>query len=434
MGSGLGGKAMLGPAVRQPDPTLDAPRGFAASMRRLSVFSVTVVAVWVTAAVLLVRAITWAGWHDVTPAFFLILTGAVLFELRPLTVLQYPQPTTIHLGQSFAFAALYLWGPAPAIVVSAVSWGLGTAFRGKESWKVAFNVAQFVVSMGAAGAVMVALGGSPMGQSHPPSWHDIPWVVATWVTHFVVNDTLVALAADPEGPTFAQDFSANVRWYLVADLLADTLAVVVVVLADAGTFYPVLLLLPLLLFSRTYDLSRSANHEALHDPLTGVGNRRLFFARLAEAIQRRQSVAVLILDMDGFKAVNDSYGHLAGDTVLRTTAERIASSVRGVDMVARYGGDEFAVLLTDRPDPADVMDVAERIVRSVSRVVPFGQAALPIGVSVGLVTVTRTEPLSVDEAIHRADQAMFLAKADGGGIRVWSPGMTNLGAHPESRS
>jgi len=212
----------------------------------------------------------------------------------------------------------------------------------------------------------------------------------------------------------------------VADLLADTLAVVVVVLADAGTFYPVLLLLPLLLFSRTYDLSRSANHEALHDPLTGVANRRLFFARLGEAIQRRQSVAVMIIDMDGFKEVNDSYGHLAGDAVLRTTAERIASSVRAADMVARYGGDEFAVLLTERPDPDDAVEVAERIVRSVSRVVPFGQAALPIGASVGVVTVVRTDPLSVDEAIHRADQAMFLAKDAGGGIKVWSPVVAEL--------
>jgi diguanylate cyclase (GGDEF)-like protein len=389
-------------------------------MRRVSVFSVTVLAVWGTAAVLLARALTWTGWDSVGVTFFVILLGAGLFELRPLTVLQYPQPTTIHLGQSFAFAALYLWGPAPAIVVSAVSWALGTVFRGKEVWKVAFNVAQFVVSMGAAGAVMMLLHGTPIASGGLPTWTDAGWMVATWVVHFAVNDTLVALAADPEGPTFAQDFTANVRWYLIADLLADTLAVVVAVLAVSGTFYPLLLVLPLLLFSRTYDLSRSANHEALHDSLTGVANRRLFFARLAEATQRRQSVAVLVLDMDGFKSVNDGYGHLAGDAVLRTTAERITSSVRANDVVARYGGDEFAVLLTERPDPVDAIEVAERIVRSVSRVVPFGQAALPIGASVGIVALTRAEPLSVDEAIHRADQAMFLAKAAGGGIRVWT--------------
>ena len=362
---------MVGPAVRQPDPTLDAPRGFAASMRRVSVFSVTVVAVWVTAAVLLVRAITWAGWHDVTPAFFLILVGAVLFELRPLTVLQYPQPTTIHLGQSFAFAALYMWGPAPAIVVTAVSWGLGTVFRGKEAWKVAFNVAQFVVSMGAAGAVMMALGGAPMGsraaadlERHRLGGRHLggalrgqrhPGRAGCGPRGADVRPGLQRQRALVPGRRPAGRHARSSSWSCSPRPARSTRCSCCCrcCCSHAPTT------------CRARPTTRRCTTRS-----TGVANRRLFFARLAEAIQRRQSVAVLVLDMDGFKSVNDSYGHLAGDAVLRTTAERIASSVRGDDLVARYGGDEFAVLLTDRPDPDDAIEVAERIVRSVSRVVP----------------------------------------------------------------
>jgi diguanylate cyclase (GGDEF)-like protein len=424
---------MAGPAALRPRPTDGDVQDFGAAMRRVSVFSITVVGVWLAAAILLVRSVVWSGWSAVGPEFLVILLGAVLFELRPLVVLQYPAPTKIHLGQSFGFAALYLWGPAPAIVVTALSWGLGLSLRRKEPWRVLFNMGQFVVAMAAAGAAMVLLGGSPLVDQGPPTWRDAGWILATWVVHFVVNGTLVALPSTDDVAALVDELRASIRWDLVADLLADTLALVIVVLALSGPIYPLILLLPLLLFARTFDLTRSAHHEAMHDSLTGLANRRLFITELNDAVARRQSVAVMIIDMDGFKDVNDQYGHTAGDTVLATTAGRIQSSVRSADVVGRYGGDEFAILLTERPDPIDAVEVAERIRRSISRVVPFGQAVLPIGASIGVATLVRNEPLSADEALRRADDAMYLAKHSGSGVAVWAPEVDERAARRRPR-
>ena len=112
-------------------------------------------------------------------------------------------------------------------------------------------------------------------------------------------------------------------------------------------------------------LSDAMAHQAWHDPLTGLPNRSLFMDRVAHAmeLQRRRGghLAVLFCDLDGFKRVNDSYGHAAGDDLLIEVGRRIKGSVRETDTVARLGGDEFAVLLEDVSDPSEVELACDRI-------------------------------------------------------------------------
>src|SRR5690606_20749705 len=120
-------------------------------------------------------------------------------------------------------------------------------------------------------------------------------------------------------------------------------------------------------------LEQQLMQQAFSDPLTGLANRALFLDRtthaLARAVRRPQAVAVLYLDLDNFKNVNDSLGHTAGDRLLVQAAERFLSCVRAVDTIARLGGDEFAVLVEDADDPAALMHVAERIAAALA--MPF---------------------------------------------------------------
>lgn len=116
---------------------------------------------------------------------------------------------------------------------------------------------------------------------------------------------------------------------------------------------------------------RRLEHAATHDPLTGLPNRRLYADRLAQALhaaaRRRERFAVAIVDLDGFKEANTRYGHLAGDAVLRAVARRTARSLRAVDTVSRFGGDEFALIIAGPVDRAAVAKVLEKVRRRNAR-------------------------------------------------------------------
>ncbi|ADP84440.1 diguanylate cyclase/phosphodiesterase [Pseudofrankia inefficax] len=166
-------------------------------------------------------------------------------------------------------------------------------------------------------------------------------------------------------------------------------------------------------------------HQAFHDPLTGLANRALFNDRLAQALAQRArsptSVAVLFCDLDNFKHVNDALGHAAGDDLLCATARRLLGSVRTRDTVARLGGDEFAVLLDGQT--GDPVAVGRRITDTVCRPVSLAGCDHAVRASVGLVIADRDAgPVAAETLIHRADIAMYAAKAGGtGGLTVYDP-------------
>lgn len=162
----------------------------------------------------------------------------------------------------------------------------------------------------------------------------------------------------------------------------------------------------------------SANYRALHDSLTGLANRTSFLDRLGHAqAQRRgaeQAVAVLYVDIDDFKLVNDRHGHAAGDQVLVEVARRLGAAVRGGDTVARLGGDEFAVLLESASGRREAAAAAERVLRALSVPVDVHGAPVPAGASVGLA-VDDAGGRSAEELLRRADIAMYRAKHAGKG-------------------
>jgi len=169
-------------------------------------------------------------------------------------------------------------------------------------------------------------------------------------------------------------------------------------------------------------------HQALHDELTGLPNRALFQERLGRAIRRAERrddyrFAVVMMDLDRFKTINDTHGHLTGDKVLIEAARRIAPVLRSVDTLARLGGDEFAILLEEFDKPQQVIHIVRRIQEAVSLPMTVDGAELYTSASVGIVIKT-ADYASTDELLRDSDIAMYQAKGQGKGLfRVFNRAM-----------
>jgi diguanylate cyclase (GGDEF)-like protein/PAS domain S-box-containing protein len=169
-------------------------------------------------------------------------------------------------------------------------------------------------------------------------------------------------------------------------------------------------------------------HQAFHDPVTNLANRALFAERVRHAVARSRrdgnGLAVIFMDLDDFKTINDSLGHAAGDEVLIEVAKRLATSIRSSDTAARFGGDEFAILLEDIENAQEAADTAERILELLTEPLRLDQKELVVRSSLGISVVEGNAPTDAEELIRNADAAMYIAKRDGkGGYRLFEPAM-----------
>jgi diguanylate cyclase (GGDEF)-like protein len=169
------------------------------------------------------------------------------------------------------------------------------------------------------------------------------------------------------------------------------------------------------------EAERELRHQAQTDGLTGLSNRQTFLDRaffaLAHATRYDEPLSVVMIDIDHFKQINDSRGHAAGDAALRTMAQGLRTCTRAGDLVCRYGGEEFCVLLS-RATASDALRFDERLRACLAEhAVQKGEA--PIGYSAGVATRQAEDP-AVDDLIRRADAALYQAKADGRGRMVES--------------
>jgi diguanylate cyclase (GGDEF)-like protein len=169
-------------------------------------------------------------------------------------------------------------------------------------------------------------------------------------------------------------------------------------------------------------LTKELRHRALHDPLTGLGNRSLFFDRVEHALKRGRrrggSIAVMLLDLDNFKIVNDSLGHLAGDSLLCEVANRLEASLRAPDTVARLGGDEFAVLLEEVAEPDAAEQVASRVAHALAEPIQVESTKVTVAISIGYVfcdVAEMRDGADPQNLLRNADTSMYVAKERGKG-------------------
>ncbi|MBW3620538.1 MAG: EAL domain-containing protein [Actinobacteria bacterium] len=187
--------------------------------------------------------------------------------------------------------------------------------------------------------------------------------------------------------------------------------------------------------SERKQLEAQLHHRAFHDELTGLANRHLFRDRVSHAVSRAQRhpspFAVLFLDLDGFKGINDTLGHQAGDALLQVVAERVLEAIRDHDTAARLGGDEFAILVEDLTSESDAARVAERILAGLREPIEVAGATVRVDCSIGIAINERLIPTpesstrSLTDALLRdADIAMYIAKGAGKGrYEIFEPSM-----------
>ncbi len=178
------------------------------------------------------------------------------------------------------------------------------------------------------------------------------------------------------------------------------------------------------------DGARAEAEERAHtDKLTGLKNRRALEPLLARLAEEGGAFALLHLDLDHFKAVNDTHGHAAGDAVLQAVSDRLKRNTRQGDTLIRLGGDEFLLVLPDHGGAAEVTELAHRLIGDIEEPVPHGDVRLHVSASIGASLSDDYDPADPDRMMQDADTALYAVKAAGRqGVRLYSPEMGRMGA------
>jgi diguanylate cyclase (GGDEF)-like protein len=356
----------------------------------------------------------------------LVVVASLVFlgELRPVIASQVYVGSGVAISSAFVFAALYLWGFAPAIMLEATAILIAELMMRKELWKLFFNIGQYVISLSASWLVLYLAGVTTTPSAPRTAFHgsDAWWVLLSWLVYHVVNLSLVAGTAESDGQTWWESFSEDFWYYTFSTLSVLAVSPFIVVMASVAWQFVPLLLLPLVAVWKTAEISRDKERQAMHDALTDLPNRTLLQHRVGVALElgRREGtgLGLILLDLDRFKEVNDTLGHPAGDALLEVVARRLLGAVRPGDTVARLGGDEFAVLLPDIDHPTDAIEVAGRIKLALSEPFRLEGVLMDVDVSIG-IALSPQHGEDVEVLMRRADVAMYIAKGEQTGIEVY---------------
>jgi diguanylate cyclase (GGDEF)-like protein len=347
----------------------------------------------------------------------------VLGEFRPIRLSRRDEEEEILTSTTFTFALLLSSGLAAAVVVRALVCALPTLMGRKPLWKSTFNAAQYTIALVLANASLRLLSNVPRpGHAHFLT-ADLPAILVAAIIYFAVNNALTgtALALAQDAPVLAYlrhdfVFQASTAGVLLA------LAPIVVVCSERSLLMVPLFALPM---GAVYTSASMAHdkHQALHDALTNLPNRRLFRDRVNQAVvsarRSRTPVAVMLLDLDRFKEVNDTLGHHIGDLLLQQVATRLQETLREGDTIARLGGDEYAVLLPVVSGATAAEAVAEKLVQALETPFTIRSWTFDIDASIG-IAVSPEHGDTVDALMQRADVAMYVAKEGRTGFELYS--------------
>ncbi|MEU2248085.1 bifunctional diguanylate cyclase/phosphodiesterase [Streptomyces sp. NPDC019224] len=359
-----------------------------------------------------------AGWS------LAVLTGIVVGHLVALGRDRWWGGT--GSGAALTLAVLLLYGWVPAGLVSLVVVVLVGVARRHRWWQGLLHGAADILGVGAAALVLAAFGEV---QSVETPWAPLDWgidavpeVLLAASTYLLVTRVLLWYSrAQPGGglPTVAR--TAMLRQGLVAVALLGIAPLICVVALARPVLLP-LFAVPLIALDSTLWIARARAEEQLKDPLTGLPNRQWLLERTWTALEEAESVGsragLVLIDLDRFRAVNDTLGHLAGDRLLLQIAERLRLALpRGAE-AARLGGDEFAVLLPTADSTTSAQRIARHLVAALSSPLDLDGLTLVLEASAG-VAVFPDHALDAEGLLRRADVAMYQAKRDRTGVEVY---------------
>jgi diguanylate cyclase (GGDEF)-like protein len=357
--------------------------------------------------------------------FWVLAALSVLGELRPIVTPGKSRPDAGVASVTFCFAALLYWGLAVAAGLLAVSTLFVALSRRKAPFRCAFNVAQLTLSLAAAAAVL-AIGGIQPRPLRPwvPTGGALGTVGLAALAYFTVNFLLVGMAVTLYQRTpLPVTLRRNLPYQALVSLALLSAAPLVVVAMSRSVLLVLLFLLPLIAVYANAAIAMQREHQARHDQLTGLPNRAMLFDRageaVAEAARTGSKTGFLLLDLDRFKEVNDTFGHQLGDGLLQAVAYRLARSVRPGDVVARLGGDEFAVLLPAVRATSAAREVAARLRAALAEPVRLEGMSFEINASVG-IALYPDDAGSVEQLLQHADVAMYLAKERRTGVERYA--------------
>jgi diguanylate cyclase (GGDEF)-like protein len=363
------------------------------------------------------------------PMLWVVAAMILTAEIRPLATPGRSGSDSPPVSRTIILAVLLFWGFPVAVVLRAAALVLVGLAR-HSPHRVAFNAAQVSLSLGAA--QLVLLPGLRQGWlSHPiiPSDQTLLILLLAGLAYFVVNFVLVmgAISLSTRTPLWSVIRAKLPFQAAVHTVLFATTLLIVLALNTHSWLIVALLAFPLAAVYISAARAVQRDHQANHDELTGLLNRKLLAKRSAEALANAgvagTRAGFLLIDLDrstGLKQVNDTLGHAVGDRLLQIVAHRLAHSVRPGDVVARLGGDEFAVLLPSVREAASAREVASRLRAALAEPVRLEAMTFQVEASVG-IAIYPDDASGFDQLMQRADVAMYQAKERHSGIERYTP-------------
>jgi len=351
---------------------------------------------------------------DLSLTVLVLIAVTVIVECVPMRVPRRGFTEEITSSITFVFALLLLHGLPVALVAQLLASAISDRRRGKPFERVAFNVGQCGLSVLAAGTVLALLSDVPRdtGVAFLPS--DIPAIVVAAITFFACNSILVSIvSALSQGIPVLAHIRHDTPFQASIALLLLGMSPAVVIVSDFSLWLLPLLLLPMVAVHRAGLAAIRDHHRALHDELTGLPNRTHFALRAEHALQTATAeggtVALVVLDLDAFKEINDTLGHHQGDELLRLVSRRLAAATDPEETAARFGGDEFAFVCPLANGADDVPAVAERLLAVLDLPFALGDLQLSVDASIG-VALWPEHGADSDALLRRADVALYQAK------------------------
>jgi len=342
--------------------------------------------------------------------FAVLAAGVMMGEMLPVKIPRRDSDEEIVLSTSFSIALLLAGGLGPAIIAQGAASIVQDSVARKPWWRVRFNLGQYTLSMVAAFVVMRVLGvDTHLGSSHPFTSSELPAVLVGAGAFMLVNAVIVSVAvALHEGEPVLRYLRNDLFFVVVTGSVLLFLAPIVIAAMAYSSLLLPLFLAPMLAIYNTVWQGARSEHAAKHDSLTGLPNRLSFHDTVTEAIGDCQRGAMLLMDLDRFKEVNDTLGHHYGDMLLQRVAERVREDMHGDDEIARLGGDEFAIF-SPGIDGQQGLALARRIGESMRTPIELGDIVLDAPASIG-IALFPDDGTDVSTLLQKADVAMYRAK------------------------